>query len=398
MRIAILTHSNRIIGGAESYVSQIVPHLIRSGIEIGFWHELDTPVDRITFTINDSCPAWCVSKMGLKSALRSLVEWKPDIVFANGLSSPVAEEMTQRITRSILDAHTYVGTCISGMKTFKRPLVVPCERTFGKMCLACFFPRRCGGRNPITMWRDYLRQKMRFALLGHYETIVVHSKRMEREFLNHGTPGKRIACIPLFVDPPESMAPSTARHEECPWRIIFVGRMDYLKGGHILIESLPALASQLDQHLELTLMGDGPMRHTWEQIALRVQAQCGRIKVFFTGWLDQSQLRSRLTQSDLLAIPSLWPEPFGLVGLEAGRFGVPAAGFATGGIPDWLKEGVNGHLASASPPTIGGLSQAMAKCLSDPNHYNRLRQGAQEMVRQFGLERHLRSLLQVLKA
>jgi len=398
VRIAILTHSNRIIGGAESYVSQIVPHLIHSGIEIGFWHELDTPEDRIAFTINDSCPAWCVSKMGLKSALRSLVEWKPDIVFGHGLFSPAAEEKTQTIARPILDAHTYVGTCISGMKTFKRPLVVPCERIFGKSCLACFFPRRCGGRNPITMWRDYLRQKMRFALLGHYETIVVHSKRMQREYLNHGIPEKRIAYLPFFIDPPEALASSAIHRKTTPWRIVFVGRMDYLKGGHLLIESLAALAAQLDQPLELTLMGDGPMRREWEQIALRVQAQCDRIKVSFTGWLDPSQLRSRLTQSDLLAIPSLWPEPFGLVGLEAGRFGVPAAGFATGGIPDWLKEGVNGHLASASPPTIGGLSQAMAKCLSDPNHYSRLRQGAQEMVRQFGLERHLRSLLQVLQA
>lgn len=398
MRLAILTYSNRIIGGAESYVSKIVPHLIHSGIEIGFWHENDTPEDRKAITNNDECPSWCVKNIGLTSALRRLVEWQPDILFGHGLSSPIAEEMTQKIARSILDAHNYVGTCISGMKTFKRPLVVPCDRIFGASCLACFFPRRCGGRNPVTMWRDYLRQKRRFALLGHYETIVVHSKRMQWEFLKHGIAANQIAYLPYFLDPPEDLASSAVNRNITPRRIAFVGRMDYLKGGHLLIESLPALAVQLDQHLELTLMGDGPMRRKWEQLALRVQAQCDRIKIRFTGWLDQPQLRSQLILSDLVAIPSLWPEPFGLVGLEAGRYGVPAAGFATGGIPDWLKEGVNGHLASASPPTIGGLSQAMAKCLSNPRHYNRLRQGAQEMVRQFGLERHLRSLLQVLQA
>ena len=53
--------------------------------------------------------------------------------------------------------------------------------------------------------------------------------------------------------------------------------------------------------------------------------------------------------SRLLVVPSVWPEPFGSVGMAAARCGVPAAAFAVGGIPQWLHDGVNGHLA---PPIL----------------------------------------------
>ena len=74
----------------------------------------------------------------------------------------------------------------------------------------------------------------------------------------------------------------------------------------------------------------------------------------------------------MLVVPSLWPEPFGLVGLEAARHRLPVAAFAVGGIPDWLRPGVNGYLAPGDPPTPGGLADAIIACLKDPETHARL--------------------------
>jgi glycosyltransferase involved in cell wall biosynthesis len=103
-----------------------------------------------------------------------------------------------------------------------------------------------------------------------------------------------------------------------------------------------------------------------------------------------------MKNSDLLVVPSLWPEPFGSIGAEAGHHGLPAAAFAVGGIPQWLADGISGHLAPGDPPTPAGLARAITQCLEDPNHYAALREGAVRTAATFSMERHLPELIRVL--
>ena len=79
-------------------------------------------------------------------------------------------------------------------------------------------------------------------------------------------------------------------------------------------------------------------------------SQVTGVSVEFAGWLQKDALTLRLASTDVVVMPSLWPEPFGLVGPEANRRGVPVVAFATGGIPEWLHDGVNGCLAPGDPP------------------------------------------------
>src|SRR4029453_10161053 len=95
----------------------------------------------------------------------------------------------------------------------------------------------------------------------------------------------------------------------------------------------------------------------------------------------------------LLVLPSLWPEPLALVGLEAARHRLPVAAFAVGGISDWLSSGRDGFLAPGDPPTIGGLVSAIAACLKDGETHQRLRQGAGSLSADFAFERHVELLL-----
>ena len=97
-------------------------------------------------------------------------------------------------------------------------------------------------------------------------------------------------------------------------------------------------------------------------------------------WQSGNELTHLLDSSDLLVVPSLWPEPYGRVGLEAGRRGVPTAAFAVGGIPEWLTAGRNGALAPADPPTSAGLAQAIVDCLITPERHAALREGARAMA------------------
>ena len=102
-----------------------------------------------------------------------------------------------------------------------------------------------------------------------------------------------------------------------------------------------------------------------------------------------------LTDCDVLVLPSLWPEPFGLVGSEAARHGVPVVAFAVGGITEWLTDGVNGYLAPGDPPSAAGLAAAIVKCLRNAPAPSSLNRRASDTARRFDLEKHLAGLLEL---
>src|SRR5207248_7749720 len=112
------------------------------------------------------------------------------------------------------------------------------------------------------------------------------------------------------------------------------------KGGHHLIEALPRAAAALGRRLTLVVAGDGP-----EEARLEALARRRGVPAEFRGWVTAAEREALTRGVDLLAVPSLWPEPFGLVGIEAGCVGVPAAAYAAGGIPDWLTPGAAGEAA-----------------------------------------------------
>ncbi len=96
-------------------------------------------------------------------------------------------------------------------------------------------------------------------------------------------------------------------------------------------------------------------------------------------------------------MPSICPETFGLSGIEAGCYAVPAVAFATGGIPEWLHDGENGHLAATDPPTPANLASAIGRALLDRDHYLHLRANALIRAREFTVSRHMNSLLGIFE-
>ncbi len=344
--------------------------------------------------------------MGLDAAISALRGWHPDVIYAHGFADPAVEARTLEAAPAVLFAHNYYGTCISGAKTFKYPVVRSCARRFGWQCLIHFYPRRCGGLSPLTMLTDFRRQSQRLELLHSYQAIITASKHMRAEYLRHGLAAEAVKVIPL---PAESAGndhlasdarvsePGCNRHALEPCRLLFVGRMESPKGGDLLLDALPFVLRAIGRPTEMTLVGDGTERRKWEETAARLQSEQPRLRVRFTGWLERDRLQRLYRESDLLVVPSRWPEPFGLVGPEAGLQSLPAVAFAVGGIQEWLIDGVNGYLASADPPTAEGLAQAVVKCLGNPGMHKRLRRGALQIARQFSLANHMGQLIRLFE-
>jgi glycosyltransferase involved in cell wall biosynthesis len=402
MRIAVLSWTSRRVGGTETYLTGIIPALVRAGHDVAFWHEVDEPAERDPIVSMPNVPMWSAGRLGATAALAALQHWTPDVIYAHGLLSPRLEARALDIAPAAFFAHGYYGACISGAKAFSRPVRQPCSRQFGAACLLYFYPRRCGGLNPIAMATEYTRQAARLALLPRYRAILTHSEHMRLEYMRYPGLETRVyncsyAIEPEAAPPVPDVEPTDVQTGGGRAELLFVGRMDDLKGGDVLLDALPAVGVALDRPVHLTFAGDGPERRRWESLSRRIMNSHPAIAVSFHGWQSAVEISALLSAADLLVVPSLWPEPYGLVGMEAGRRGVPAAAFAVGGIPEWLKPGVNGYLAPANPPTSQGLAAAIVQCLRSPQRHVLLRQGARAMAsHRDNAERHLDALVKVL--
>jgi glycosyltransferase involved in cell wall biosynthesis len=342
--------------------------------------------------------------LGLKGTLAAVRRWRPDIIYSHNVASVELERELLKIAPAVFFAHDYYRTCISGSKAFRQPIAEPCHRRFGWQCLLHFYPRRCGGLNPVKMLNLYRTQASRLELLQEYRALITHSEYMQAEYIRHGVPAERVFCIPFCVEPLRSHAAQDAPNvrkgipeTNAAWRLVFAGRMDNVKGGLLLLDALPLVQSATCRSLQVIFAGDGPQRTIWEAAAAGLNRSARNIRIEFAGWLAESELRALFRASDLLIVPSVWPEPFGMVGVQAAQEGLPAAAFDVGGITKWLTDGVTGHLAPGDPPTAEGLARAIVKCFSDDEHYVNLCRSAAEMAHRFTVQAHVAELVRVLE-
>jgi glycosyltransferase involved in cell wall biosynthesis len=389
MRIAIASWTRRQAGGVESYLNSLIPAMRARSADVSFFHETDLPGDRDC--INTAGVPIFDASAGTEAAIAQLAAWKPDVMYMHGLRDPRTFARLTSLAPSATFIHTYLGTCVSGAKTHTLPYAVPCDKQFGPMCLVHYLPRGCGGKSPFTMWQLYRKEEAQLATLRRQSAVITHSAHMQTELAAHGVSAH---VIPYGVSVPDFN--STPSVKSCD--LLFAGRMDPLKGAAVLLGAIELIRSTLRQPLRVIFAGDGSERARLESHAREITRADHEVSIDFAGWCDELHLGMLMSGSRLLVVPSLWPEPFGSVGMAAARHGVPAAAFAAGGIPQWLHDGVNGHLAPASPPTREGLADAVVRCLIDPSHYQQLSCGARQMAAAFTMDKHLPQLMQILES
>lgn len=387
MRILIATAHRNMVGGVEKYLQRVIPALINAGHQAAMLYDYRfDPVKERIDPPELNVPCCGASEEGPEAGLRFARQWKPDIVYSQGIENHCLQSTLLNDYPTVLYAHNYIGTCISGEKCHAFPVPRPCDRQFGPTCALLYLPRRCGGLNPATMWKMYRAAQGRNADLRRYAAILVASSHMRSEFERHGVSPDRIGVAAL-PNPAAEQAPSRSPSANLPNRLLFLGRLTKLKGGSQLLRAIPLAERKLGRRLSLTVAGDGPERSGLQATARRKNIDCT-----FTGWIGNAEKNELLAQADLLVLPSLWPEPFGLVGIEAGAHGVPAAGFDVGGVRDWLIEGYSGEVAPGNPPTVEGLAGAICRAVADPDHHQHLCRGAREVAGRFHMAAHLRQL------
>ncbi|WP_044564552.1 glycosyltransferase [Azospirillum sp. B4] len=157
-----------------------------------------------------------------------------------------------------------------------------------------------------------------------------------------GLPPDRVVVKPNFVPDPGQGAASRARPRS---GAVAIGRLDREKGLEFLVDLWAG------QDMDLTIIGDGPLRS-------RLETMAGP-RVRLVGKRPPAEVSQALAGAELLVLPSLVPETFALVAVEAMAHGVPVMASDLGACRDWVRPGRTGFLVA--PGDRAAWTHALAR-------------------------------------
>ena len=251
----------------------------------------------------------------------------------------------------------------------------------GRVC------RDCVGRVPLPAVRHgcYRGSRAQTAVLAGM--LVLHrglgtwQRKVQRyvalnafcrdEFVRGGLPAERIAIKPNFVNAPALPSPVKRRG------ILFVGRLSPEKG----IATLLSAAATLPPG-SLYLAGDGPE-------AARVAGVPGLLTL---GNLAPRDVADAMASAVAVVVPSIWPEAFGLVAVEAFAMATPVIASRIGALAAIVEDGVTG-LHAVAGDTVD-LAARLRWALDHPAEMGRM--GAAARARYEALYTPQRNLAQLL--
>ncbi|HET8622239.1 MAG TPA: glycosyltransferase family 4 protein [Gemmatimonadales bacterium] len=163
-------------------------------------------------------------------------------------------------------------------------------------------------------------------------------------------------------------------------RVIGVSSRLYpIKGHRVVLDAFPAVLARLPD-ARVLFVGDGP-----ERPVLEAQARSLGVadRVCFAGFQDDMAAYLRLFS--VAIVPSLHPEGFGLVAVEALAAGVPVIASRVGGLPEIVTDGVAGFLVE--PGNARDLAEAIVRVLGEPGGYAALSAAAVIESQRFSMDR-----------
>ena len=225
----------------------------------------------------------------------------------------------------------------------------------------------------VNLSRSYQAREMR-RLLTHADAVVFVS-HSQRDSNLHRIPGRRDRCFVIHngVDterfrPPanHSIRPSVP---QSPFEVLFVGRVIPQKGPDRLLRAMARVRSLTDVPMRTTIVGGGGSSGelTEYEGRLRVMARESGLCVDFLPFVAHSETPDLYRRASVLAVPSMYEDPFPLVVFEAMASGTPVVCSTRGG----LREAGGDVAIFADPDDADGFARAIVQLAESPSECER---------------------------
>ena len=364
-------------GGMNVYIRGLSCHLARRGWSVDIFTRRTSPDTVEQQTI---CPGVTVIAIDAGPP----VPLDKDELFP--LLPAFAEEMTRHKLRlglryDVVHAHYWLSGWTAHL--IKRSWGTPFVQMFHTTS------RLKAGSEPA---KPELRADVERRLVALADSIIAANPDERTDLIRRqGAPAAKTCTIPPGVDcqlfcPGDRLAArrslSLPAHEPI---VLFVGRIDPIKGIDTLLEALALLRAGTGPPPTLLLLGgdlggDGAPMGPLADVQRQVRSLGMDSAVVFAGAQPQDRLPAFYRAADVVAVPSRY-ESFGLVAVEALACGTPVVASRTGGLPFIIDEERSGLLVPPNDPTA--LAAALRRVLLDRPLHDALASAAANSVQRF---------------
>jgi glycosyltransferase involved in cell wall biosynthesis len=311
-----------------------------------------------------------------------------DLIHIHTLYFPEITRFTLKIRPVVKSPHSTDLVCPGTYKFFSTTENT-CHIPFGPHCIVHAYTRRCCSRLPAKLYALYRNVWSELNVFASkYKSIVVMSDFIKNECVIAGADSENVQVIPYFTLPINQQT-NVAQKK----KLLYCGRLSQIKGVHTMIEALKPLFQKYED-LTLDIIGDGPFKDRLTKLVTELKLDD---KVCFHGWLGRKEVAQALDNSYLVLFPSIYPEAFGISGIEAMMHGKPVVGFDVGGVSTWLKDGVTGYLVPKKD--INQMRRRVEELMNDENLAKRMGSAGREMaLRDFSPDVHISKLKKVYQS
>lgn len=369
--------------GAETNLFSTASELKQRGHEVALLHGPDTNQGldswRELFTQRFSLnPATAASDV-----ITAIRQFAPDVLYVHNLSHIEAlETLLAANIPAVRMIHDHQLYCLRSYKYnyFTREI---CQRALSPYCLVpcgAFLTRAHTGPLPVK-WTSYSQKRRELELNRRFDSVLVATRFMRDQLLLNGFSADQIE-----IHPPVPRAAAVTQTSSFSDRnlIVYSGQITRGKGVDVLLQALACLTT----HFECLIFGDGNYRAHCKRLAHSLGlSSC----VQFEGYVAPEIIALHYRDASIAAMSSVWPEPFGAAGLEGMRYGLPVVAFDSGGIKEWLTDGVNGFLV----PWMNHLryAECLERLLTDKNLARRMGERARQTITEnFSFARYIDGL------
>ena len=271
----------------------------------------------------------------------------------------------------VFHAHDWlVATAGIGLKhVFRKPLLVTMHST------------EIGRRDGLhTTTEKMINETEAWLTYEAWRVVCCSDYMMQHVKWAFGLPNDKLVMVPNGVNP--HVYDGLEKQDLTAFRrtfalpeekiVLYVGRLVYEKGIHILINAVPKVLEKVNT--KFVIVGSGYMK---EQLSNIVKSMGLEHKVLFTGFVEEENLLKLQKCADVSVVPSLF-EPFGIVALEAMAAKSPIVVSDTGGLSEIVDHDQSG--IKAYPNNADSLAWGITKILLDENFRNRVRENAYKKI------------------